>query len=222
MGEQTSGQTGEGQESEAIQPTSAAGQVNSQSVPLEDFRRMQSAKDREVAAARRMAEEAAARAERVEAELENLIADPVKKQAYINSRQQAQLDYYKAQEEMQRQREWFMQEYGVPLEVVSSAQTGPELTKAVLDWQKTRLTASAKPAPKAESKKTEDTGGDDVALSTGAPPERQQVMNADIEKQIDNLRVTARKGGSAGERARLEILELQKRLGQTRTVRAKV
>lgn len=213
-------------EAQEVAPSAQPQTVDlSKYVPLEDFRKFQSTKDREVAEAKRIAEDSQKRQEAIEAQLEQLIADPAQRAAYQQERLKTQLEFYKQRDEMGKQRQWFHDNYGVPMEVLENAQTPAEATKLTLDWQREQKVQAA-PVVKTEKEKEierlEEEGGHTVSLSPGTPPERQLLSDSQIEKEIADLRVISQKGGSAGARARVEILKLEQQKQRGRAPRAKV
>ena len=210
--------------SEAEETLEQGSQVDlSQFVPLEDFRKFQSTKDREVAEANRQSEALQARFASLEEQYATLIDDPVKRVEYQNKRQQAELEHYRQREEMTRQRRWFHDQYGVPLEVLADAKDPGETTKLALDWQKEQRTVvPAVEAKKKAVEELEESGGHDVSLSPGTPPERQSVSDTEFDKEIGVLRKVAQSGGSAGVQARRQILVLEARRLRGRSARAKI
>jgi hypothetical protein len=194
-------------------------QVNSsQTVTQEDLRRFQSIKDKEVAEARRIAEAAQKRAEEAELKMENLIQDPAVKAQLQSERLHAQLDHYKAREEMDKQRRWFADSYGVPINVLEEAKDPGEVTLLALNWQKEQVAAAAVAAAKAkkedEVEQTEASGGHTVSLAPGTEPTRQRLNSDQIDSQILSLRATARTRGPEAQRARIAILDLERQRQQ--------
>ena len=220
--EKASGAAGEaGTPSETKRPVDL-----SQFVPLEDFRKFQSTKDREVAEERRRSEELQGRLVQLEGQYEGLIQDPVKRAEYQQQRVNTELEYYKKQAELTKQKHWFQETYGVPLEEIANVDDASQLTVKVLDWQKAQKEAAVTEVTKVEkekaSKKTEEEGGDDVSTAPGTPPTRQAFTSEQLDKRIVELRVVAQKGGSAGVKARQDILKLEAQRLRPPTSRAKV
>jgi len=212
---------------EAPSPSETKHQVDlSQFVPLEDFRKFQSTKDREVTEERRRAEGLQSRLAQLEGQYEELIQDPAKRAEYQQQRLSTQLDYYKKQDELNKQKRWFQETYGVPMEVVAEVDDPSELTVKVLDWQKTQKEAAVIEAARVEkekaSKKTEEDGEDDVSTTPGAPPSRQGFSGEQLDKRILELRAIAQKGGSVGTKARQDILKLEAQRLRPPTARTKV
>lgn len=195
-------------------------------VTEEDFRKFQSTKDREVAEARRIAEEAQRRAEEAELKMEALIQDPAVKAQLQTERIKAQLDQYKAREEMESQKRVFQDKWGVPVEVLADAATPSDITLLALNWLKAEREAAAQAAVKAakerEVEELEDSGAHQVSLSPGTTPDRQRLNTDDIEKRIKELRAVSQGRGSAAEQARIEIYKLERERQQSRPLRARV
>jgi len=59
------------------------------------------------------------RAEELEKQQEELIQDPVKRAEFQSDRMKAQLEAYRKRDEMEAQKRWFADNYGVPLEVLA-------------------------------------------------------------------------------------------------------
>jgi hypothetical protein len=128
---------------------------------------------------------------------------------------------------MEKQRRWFVENYNIPLSELENAEDPAEITLLALEWQKKQAeaakAASVARAREEELRNIEESGGDAVSKIPGTPPERQRISAEEIEKEIQSLREVARKGGSAGERARIQILKLEReRQVSSRPFKAKV
>jgi len=199
-----------------------------QYVPVEDFRKFQSSKDREVERVRREKDELAKRVADMEAQMEALIQDPVKRAEFQVRRTQTQLEYYQKRDELEQQKKWFQDRYGVPAEALEGTTDSSAMTLAALDWQKQqREAASVSPeqAKKVEElKKLDEEGAHNVSTLPDVTPDTRKQSVEDIDKAIENLRIVAQGGGSAGARARVEILKLEraKQQGKVQAARARV
>lgn len=182
----------------------------SQYVPIADFRKHQSITDRKL-------EEIRKEKEALAEQLESLISDPKARAEAKQQRLEAQLAVYKQREVLAEQRRLFAEQWEVPTEVLAKAEAPEDMTRAALDW----LNAQRKQV-QTPKKEEESPLADKVATGVGATPDFSKMSEGSFEKQIQDLRVVAKKGGRAGEAARLEILKLESHRGRSTQPRSRV
>ena len=215
-------------DSTATEATSSKSQVESgENAPtMEDLKRLQSTKDREVAEAKREAAEAKRMVADLENKMSELISDPAARAEFDKKRMETELNFYRGQTELTKQKTFISNTWGIPVEVLDSAVNPAEMTRLALDWQaKQRETLSVQAQAqqkKADVQKLEDDGADEVSMTPGTPPSRSTATAQQLDKQIADLREIARQGGGAGTRARLEILKLEAQRQVGRSSRARI
>jgi len=180
------------------------------------FTRLQSAKDREVAAANKRAQEALAQRERTQQQLLALETDPVAKRDLILQQQQLELDRYRQRDKERVAVEGYKREYvegwGIPADRFASAMSSQDVYEAAKQFHKDSL--KAKP-------KKEVTESTPASTAPSAAPEISVLDDAAVKKREVELKTivqssTATKREKAA--ARKEFLALRRPGGRGRRV----
>jgi len=180
------------------------------------FTKLQSAKDREVAAANKRAQEALAQREQTQQQLLALETDPVAKRDLILQQQKLELDRYRQRDEERVAVEGFKQEYvdgwGIPADKFASAITRQEVYDVAKQFHKDSL--KAKP-------KKEVTPSTPASTAPSAAPEISMLDDAVVKKRMAELKTivqssTATKREKAA--ARKENMRLRRPGGRGRRV----
>jgi len=196
------------QETETSQPTQQPINLDD----LEDFRKYKSTRDKREAELRRQLETQQQQLSQLSQQMENLVQDPTARAKLREDRMQAELERYRAQDLMNRQRRLMAERWNVPESVLAEAEDGPSMTEAALDYLRDRATQPVPTkTPVVEQPKQEDLepGADDVSVAPGTPPTVQRLTETEIDEQIASLRQIAQKGGARASQARVEILKLE-------------
>jgi len=189
---------------------------------LDEFRQYKSARDKREAELQRQISAMQKELEDARNEMLNLIDDPAARQELKVKRMEAQLAQYRQQEQLNQTRQAIASRWGIPVSVLESASTGPEMTALAMDYLKEQASKAGqeKPEPKPEPDKNDVA--DVVSTTSGTPPTEQRLTSAKLDEQIENLRKVAQQGGSAGERARIQILKLEAQRGRKGIPSAKI
>jgi hypothetical protein len=194
-------------------PTKGTQKVEEQISALEQkLRQMQAIKDKEVATARREAEEAKQRITALSQQLESVISDPAAKQEFKTKRLEAEVEAYRAKEGINQHRQLLVREYGVPASELETIDDPALMTDAALRFWRKQSEAKApdKTERVAELEKLQESGAHDVSIAPAPTPGASSATLTDIEKRINALKDTARKGrGHEATQARMEILSLK-------------
>lgn len=197
-----------GQAVSAVQDKPQGQAVNLDTLP--EFRKWKSTQDKKEAELQKQIAEQQVRSERLEQQIENLITDPAQKQKLQQERLQAELDKYKTSDRAQRARRLFADKWKVPESAFELDDTPEVMTGKALDYQAQQIeklqSGAATSERVAEQERVESEGGNIVSTAPGAPPKLSG--DVELEKRIKDLRAIAKGGGSAGQRARVEILKL--------------
>lgn len=181
---------------------------------LDEFRQYKSARDKREAEMQKKLSTMQKELEDARNEMLELIDDPAARQELKVKRMEAQLAQYQQREQLNQTRQSIADRWGIPVEVLASASTGSEMTAKALDYLKEQASQPVS-APKSEPDDDDDQDvSDAVSTTSGTPPTEQRLTSANIEEEIENLRKVSQQGGSAGARARVEILKLQAKLGK--------
>ena len=180
------------------------------------FTRLQSAKDREVAAANKRAQDALAQREQTQQQLLALETDPVAKRDLILQQQQLEIDRYRRRDEERVAVEGFKTEYvnewGIPADLFASATTRQEVYDVAKQFHKD----SRKVKPKKEV--TESTP---ASTAPSAAPEMSVLDDKAVAKREGELK-TIVQSSTATKRekatARKEFLKLRRPGGRGRRV----
>ena len=179
------------------------------------FTRLQSAKDREVAAANKRAQEALTQREQTQQQLLALETDPVAKRDLILQQQQLELDRYRRRDEERVAAEGYKREYvegwGIPIDLFASATTSQEVYEVARQFHKD----SRKLKPKKEV--TESTP---ASTAPSAAPEMSVLDDAAVKKREAELKVIISSTASKRQKAaaRKEFLKLRRPGGRGRRV----
>jgi len=188
------------------------------------LRTVQSTKDREVSAATQRADALAAEIGALRNQIETMITDPTAKTEFQAKQLQAELERYKAKDMTEKQRRMFSERYKVPETVFDGIDDPRMMTTKALDWLREQADKAAtvvekpvaKPVPQPEPE------ADKVSLATAPSPDKTATSVSQLDKQILELRKIAQAGGSAGERARRDILKLELQRKKPKAVSAQV
>lgn len=187
-------------------------QMETQAQALEkmqtSFTRLQSAKDREVAAANKRAQDALAQREQTQQQLLALETDPVAKRDLILQQQKLELDRYRQRDEERVAVEGFKHEYvdgwGIPAEKFANATTRQEVYDVAKQFHKDSLKTKSR---------TEVTPSTPASTVPSAAPELSVLDDAAARKREAELKTivqssTATKRQKAA--ARKEFLALRR------------
>lgn len=173
---------------------------------LPEFREYQSKQDRRLA-------ELQQQNQQMQEQMEELIDDPEAKKDFQLKRMQNQLEQYKQQERVIRQRQRMAERWNIPEGVLEGIDNPSAMTTAALDY----LNEKAQDVEKTEEKKQKEEeleelerqGGHDVSTTQSTPPDEEEVNQDELDEQIDELREVARGRGTNARQARVEILKLE-------------
>lgn len=193
-----------------------------QSVNLNDlpqFREYQSKQDRRIA-------ELQKQNRRLQESVEELIDDPEAKREFKLNRLQTELQQYKQQEQISRQRQQLAEKWGVPENVLQGISDPSEMTSAALDYLNSKTKEFEERLSKQEKEEElesiEEEGGHDVSTTQSSPPDQERVSNDEIDERIDELREVSRGRGTRAQQARVEIFKLQAQKNVTRNREAQL
>ena len=198
-----------------------AAKVNLDELP--EFQKFRSNADKRASELEKRLQKAEEDRQKLEEKMEVLISDPDAKAQFRQQRQEAELDRLRSESQARKAMKVFATEYDVPTDIFDESDSPAEMTSKALHWQKQQLEASKSGQSDAqrasEVQQIEKEGGHIVSKAIETSAELQ--TSTDIQKRIQDLRAISLKGGSAGQRARIEILKLQDE-AQQRAVKAKV
>ena len=178
---------------------------------IEEFRKFRSNADKRASDLEKRLAKAEEDRQKLEEKMEALISDPDAKAQFKQQRQEAELERLRSESQARKTMKVFATEYGVPIDIFDESDSPADMTSKALHWQKQQLELAKSGQSDAqrvsEVQQIEKEGGHVVSKAIETPAEAQ--TSTDIQNKIKELRAISLQGGTAGQRARSEILKLQ-------------